>query len=110
MALNIKQGDYLVNDNGDVWMVSKVRRNGDIVLFNSAGTEDDEIIYSSSQVEAWFRKVTEEDTHYGDKEWLDPKQFWDKAKPVVFRTRKATKPKSKSRSGGSNPTALRGIR
>ena len=109
MALNIKQSDYLINDNGDVWQVGTVRRNGDIVLLDVSGAGDD-IVYSSSQIESWFRKVAEEDTNFGLRPWLDPKKFWEEAKPVVFHSRKATKSRSKSRSRGSNLTSLRGIR
>lgn len=96
--MRIKKYDYLINENGDIWMVQSVHKNGDVtIVFNgSGGGEDDELIYDAGQIGAWFRKLPNDDY---DTDWLDPKPYWS-SKTAVYKTSGKAKKKSKK---SSNP-------
>lgn len=74
--MSFKKGDYVINDNGDVWIVEKVHRDGDVTItYNGAsGTEDDTLRYGAGQMESWFRKLPK--GNYDDVDYLDPKPYW----------------------------------
>ena len=103
--MKLKKYDYIINDNGDVWFVEEVHRDGSAtIVFPEGGTGDDTLTYSASEIESFFRRLPA-DRDYSDVSYLDPKPYWNPMK--VKSVRKA---KSKSRSKNDTPTSLRGMR
>jgi hypothetical protein len=92
--LRIKKYDYLINDNGDIWMVESVHKNGSAtVIFPGGGTGDDELTYSAGEVESFFRKLPKGD--YSDREWLDPKPYWSASQESHYKISSKSKPKKR---------------
>lgn len=116
--MRIKKYDYIVNDNGDIWMVEKVHRDGAMTIGHSDGSE---ITYSAGEIESWFRKLPAD---VGEKEfdrsgYVDPAPYWGKVEEqtaqfhALQRKGAGTRKTAKRKSGGSrssSPTGIRGIR
>jgi len=102
--MNIKKYDYLVNDNGDIWMVEKVYRDGAMTIGHSDGSE---ITYSAGEIESWFRKLPDDvgEANFGRSGYVDPTPYW---RPKPKPKKSSTKRKSTKKS--STPTSVRGIR
>ncbi len=105
--MNIKKYDYLVNENGDVWMVDSVHRNGlvTITFTGDSGGEDDTIVYSAGQIDSWFRRLPGKD-YSSANGYVDPSPYWRPVKKTVAKVRKA----KKSRKSGSTASILGGMR
>lgn len=112
--MKVKKYDYLINDNGDIWMVEKVHRDGAMTIGHSDGSE---ITYSAGEMEAWFRKLPPDvgEAEFDRSGWVDPAPYWGKVEEQTKRfhalqrkgtgTRKATRNKR-----ASAPTSIRGLR
>ena len=75
--MKIKKYDYLINDNGDIWMVERVHRDGAMTIGHSDGSE---ITYSAGEMEAWFRKIPSDEGEkwFDGSGWVDPAPYWGK--------------------------------
>lgn len=112
--MKVKKYDYLINDNGDIWMVEKVHRDGAMTIGHSDGGE---ITYSAGEMEAWFRKIPSDEGEkwFDGSGWVDPAPYWGKVEEqtkrfnVLKRKGAGTKRKTGKRSS-STPTSIRGIR
>ena len=103
--MKIKKYDYLINDNGDIWTVQKVHRDGAMTIGHSDGSE---ITYSAGEMEAWFRKIPSDEGEkwFEGSGWVDPAPYWQ---PKPTANKPSTKHKSGKRSS-STPTSIRGMR
>lgn len=112
--MKVKKYDYLINDNGDIWMVEKVHRDGAMTIGHSDGSE---ITYSAGEMEAWFRKLPSDvgEKWFEGSGWADPAPYWGKVEEqtkqfnALKRKGAGTKRKT-AKKRTSSPTSLRGIR
>lgn len=105
----IKKYDYIINDNGDIWMVSSVHRDGAMTITHSDGSD---ITYTAGQIESWFRKLPEDvgESNFDRSGWVDPAPYWSgEEEPKPVRQPKARTKKAKKNKSGVQ-TSLGGMR
>ncbi len=91
--MKVKSGDYVINDNGDVWFVETAHKDGlATITFLEGGTGDDTLTYSAGEMDSFFRKLPPGD--YSDVSYLDPKPYWSPVSRGLSKSPKSTKRRS----------------
>ena len=72
----VRKGMSLVNENGDVWRVDKVHRDGFVTILYGGGGGDDTVTYTDGEIASWFRPLPKGEDDSAD--YVDPKRIWGK--------------------------------